>query len=88
MRYKLKEVSREPVSESKCRHCWKVESANGPTSRGVCKFCGAEKEFYNSLPDFTIVRRDTHVFEFPDSPDIEPDIKRDDSELEEVNASL
>ena len=88
MRYKLKEATRERVSESKCRHYWKVESANGPISRGVCKFCGAEKEFHNSLPDFTIVRQDTDVFEFPDSPDIEPDVERDDSELEEVNASL
>ena len=29
-------------------HIWKIESANGPTSRGVCG-CGAELAFYNFL---------------------------------------
>lgn len=31
-----------------CRHYWIIDSPQGPTSRGVCKFCGAVKEFYNS----------------------------------------
>lgn len=31
-----------------CRHHWKIESANGPTSKGICKFCGAHQEFQNS----------------------------------------
>jgi len=34
-----------------CRHHWIIESANGPTSWGVCKYCGTEKQFTNSLPD-------------------------------------
>ena len=26
-------------------HYWRIDSAKGPTSKGVCKYCGAEKEF-------------------------------------------
>ncbi len=88
MRYKLKEVPRKAVTESKCRHYWMIESANGPASRGVCKFCGAEKKFYNSYPSLTILRRNTDVFELPDSPDIEPDREGDDLELEGSGANL
>lgn len=34
------------------RHYWVIEAARGPISRGVCKFCGAVKEFHNSWPYF------------------------------------
>ena len=47
MRQKIK-VSQETAVRDKCRHYWIIESPKGPTSRGLCKFCGAEKEFYNS----------------------------------------
>ena len=30
-----------------CTHYWVIEAASGPTSRGVCKLCGAVKEFKN-----------------------------------------
>ena len=36
--------------EDLCRHHWVIESPNGPTSQGVCKFCGLERDFRNSLP--------------------------------------
>ena len=32
-------------------HHWIIESAAGPTSPGVCRLCGAEKEFINTPPD-------------------------------------
>ena len=35
---------------SDCRHHWKIESPNGPTSRGECVLCGEEGEFKNSIP--------------------------------------
>ncbi len=41
-----------------CHHHWIIEVANGPISKGVCRFCGAEREFYNSLPDFSFYRRE------------------------------
>ncbi len=30
-----------------CHHHWMVEMVAGPTSMGICKFCGAEREFRN-----------------------------------------
>ena len=47
MRYKTGAV-KEAGASSKCRHYWRIESPKGPTSRGVCKLCGEEKDFYNS----------------------------------------
>ncbi len=46
-----KEVSEKEATGKEytsCRHYWVIESPEGPTSRGVCKFCGQGKEFYNS----------------------------------------
>ena len=30
-----------------CAHHWDIAPANGPTSAGVCRNCGASKEFAN-----------------------------------------
>ena len=32
---------------SLCQHHWLIESPNGPVSMGVCRLCGAEREFHN-----------------------------------------
>jgi len=88
MSYKAKEASGTPVKDKECIHYWVIESATGPISRGVCKFCGAQKEFYNSWPEFTYMSRDTRVVELPESLDIEPDSERGDSKLEESSVSL
>ena len=34
-----------------CVHDWKIETANGPTSNGVCSLCGKERRFRNSMTD-------------------------------------
>jgi hypothetical protein len=34
---------------ARCSHHWIIEVAIGPLSKGVCKLCGAEKEFRNQL---------------------------------------
>ena len=88
MKYKLKEAPRKPVTESKCRHFWVIEDASGPTSRGVCKFCGAEREFLNSWPDSRFIGQDTRLFELPNLLDVESDTEREDSEPKESNANL
>jgi len=49
-----------------CRHYWTIEAADGPTSRGVCKFCGAEKEFLNFWPDASYKGKDARIFDLPD----------------------
>ena len=37
----------EEVVSSECVHYWKIEPPNGPTSKAVCKYCGAERELWN-----------------------------------------
>jgi len=37
------------IAESECSHHWLIEPPKGPTSMGVCKLCGARKEFDNQL---------------------------------------
>jgi len=44
-------ISKESVAQQRCCHYWIIESAAGPASKGVCKFCGAQKEFKNYLLD-------------------------------------
>ncbi len=36
------------MEETLCQHHWVIETAIGPTSKGVCQRCGMEKEFENS----------------------------------------
>ena len=33
-----------------CTHYWIIESAKGPSSKGICNFCGTTKVFDNSIP--------------------------------------
>ena len=33
-----------------CRHHWVIETPQGATSQGVCKLCGADREFRNAAP--------------------------------------
>lgn len=41
----------EATAEPQCRHHWLIESPHGATSMGICKLCGAQKEFRNSAYD-------------------------------------
>ena len=41
----------EATTETSCRHHWLIDSPQGPTSMGICKLCGAQKEFRNSTVD-------------------------------------
>ena len=44
-------VERAEESGSLCRHYWVIDSAGGPTSKGVCRVCGAQRQFKNYLED-------------------------------------
>ena len=44
-------VVERPQKKATCSHHWLIEPAIGSTSKGVCKLCGAEKEFYNIIDD-------------------------------------
>ena len=34
---------------AECRHYWVIDPPVGPTSRGVCHLCGAERQFSNHI---------------------------------------
>lgn len=42
------QVETKPVAKGGCVHHWLIETPNGRESQGVCKRCGATKEFSNS----------------------------------------
>ena len=37
------------LDNDECRHHWVIESPHGPISKGICRICGDEKGFRNSL---------------------------------------
>ena len=73
MAQEVREITKEPVAPVGCRHYWVIESAEGPTSKGVCKLCGAEKEFFNSFYGTVQVERNPHPHELPRLPIIKLD---------------
>ena len=34
---------------SECEHRWIIDSPNGPSSNGVCRECGEQKQFLNYI---------------------------------------
>jgi hypothetical protein len=34
-----------------CRHHWLIQAPNGATSQGICKRCGARRDFPNAAAD-------------------------------------
>ncbi len=64
-RTRVKEENRESVPQDGCHHYWIIEVANGPTSRGICKYCGEEKEFLNTMPDFSDSKRGRSLLDLP-----------------------
>ena len=87
MRNNVKTAPRKPETEvqesdaqDKCCHYWKIETPNGPTSKGVCRICGEEKEFSNSPPEFVFTKPRSDDPELSDSLPGEPQNKQDDSE--------
>ena len=45
------------ISNQMCIHYWRIEVPDGRKSMGVCKYCGEEKEFTNSLEDMLEERK-------------------------------
>jgi hypothetical protein len=86
MMHKTKEAPTESEVREECRHYWIIAEASGPTSRGVCKFCGTKREFRNSW-DSSYVGRDTGIFGLPNLLEDGSDKEPEDSELEESNAN-
>jgi len=62
---KVKEEIREYRPVEDCHHFWIIESANGPKSRGVCKYCGERREFFNTIPDINSPKRKGSPLDLP-----------------------
>jgi hypothetical protein len=41
-------------------HRWRIDEPSGPQSTGVCKVCGAEKQFRNWLADMDFITNEEH----------------------------
>ena len=79
MRAKVKVAPAEQMVNGDCRHYWVIDSPKGPTSLGVCRFCGAEKEFQNFMPELMWEGDQSFLFKSFDVKDNKPDEKWDDS---------
>ncbi len=49
----------DPSEGDPCAHHWLIESPDGETSRGVCRICGASRQFanYNQRQTISPARR-------------------------------
>ena len=70
---KVEEKTKNYIASEQCHHYWIIEVANGPKSRGVCRYCGESRDFLNSMPDFSVLKRKTNPFGLPKMPDVELD---------------
>jgi hypothetical protein len=73
MRQKIKEKAHDYAVKGKCNHYWIIEIANGPKSRGVCRYCGASRDFLNSIPDLNAPKRRTNPLDLPEISEVELD---------------
>ena len=64
MRQRVKEID-ENIDEDGCHHFWVIEVANGPKSRGKCKYCGEIKDFHNSIVDLNNPKRKPNPLNLP-----------------------
>jgi hypothetical protein len=62
---KNEESPEEAGHENGCHHFWVIEIANGPSSRGECKFCGETRDFLNSITNINDPKRKSNPLKFP-----------------------
>ena len=77
---RVEELTKEHVVPKECAHHWAIETSLGPTSRGMCKLCGEEKEFMNVIPSQPpLVKREKDPMKLPRMGDMEFDEKQNSS---------
>jgi hypothetical protein len=64
MRQKINAID-DNVDEESCHHFWIIEVANGPKSRGKCKYCGEVRDFQNSITNLNDPRRRSNPLNLP-----------------------
>jgi len=70
MKQRVKERIQENTENEQCHHYWVIEVANGPKSRGVCKYCGEKKEFLNAFPPFNSLKKSNNPLNLPKLPEV------------------
>jgi hypothetical protein len=70
---KVKERVKTQPQKEPCRHYWVIEVANGPESRGQCKYCGVKKDFYNAFPEYNTLKKGASPLKLPELPAVEVD---------------
>lgn len=73
MKQRVKERDVEKPVADQCHHYWVIEVANGPKSRGQCKYCGTTRDFLNSFPDFNPLKKSGNPLTLPELPGVEVD---------------
>lgn len=53
-------VTQPTASATDHSHRWRIPEPDGPMSIGVCKVCGAEKQFRNWLSDMDFITNEEH----------------------------
>jgi hypothetical protein len=73
MKTKVKIKEQAQPQKELCRHFWVIDDPNGPVSRGKCKLCGAGKDFYNALPEFSPLKKGQNPLKLPELPPVKVD---------------
>ena len=56
------------MKKKDCIHHWVIETANGPTSQGVCATCGSSREFCNSVSESVKEKKHINLKNKDDKP--------------------
>ena len=70
---KVKERVKAQPQKEPCRHFWVIEVANGPVSRGQCKYCGERKDFFNTFPEYNPLKKGANPWKLRELPAVEVD---------------
>ena len=73
MKQKVDKKPEKKIAKKDCNHYWVIEVANGPTSSGVCKYCGEIKVFLNAFPPANPLKRQNNPLDLPKLPDVKMD---------------
>ena len=63
---KVKERIQDYADIDQCHHHWIIEAANGPKSKGMCKYCGEVRYFLNTMPNLDIPKRKSNPLDLPE----------------------
>ena len=75
MEKRIKSSPQKLINGEKCHHYWLLGTPDGPTCKGICRFCGEEKEFASSIEGVIAMKTNTQS--------VKTDISEDNIEVED-----